>query len=221
MKNKKLRYTIAAGVLCAAWLAFAVWYAVTCNGSRLVTPTDVSGYVFQPGDLPMLSAGVLVAGFALYLFVLLVQAILKNNKTAQTSRTTRRLNPKLGFLGFAGLLGLLGFWTFRVDGSVYPFVFFIFFGFFGFFYEGKMSGTFMDERYTENVTRAQLGALKISFVLMVAAMIILSRGRFEYTGIAALILLSLAIGLMIFLSEYLLYRYDHDEQIAAEEEGER
>lgn len=51
---------------------------------------------------------------------------------------TRRLNPKLGLLGFFGFLGFIGgAWT-R----------FVFFGFFGFFYEGKMSNTLMDERFS-------------------------------------------------------------------------
>ena len=43
-------------------------------------------------------------------------------------------------------------------------------------------------------------------------------GNLEYTLVAAIIILSLALGLGIFLSEYLLFRYDHDDQ--AEEGGE-
>ena len=43
-------------------------------------------------------------------------------------------------------------------------------------------------------------------------------GNLEYTLVAAIIILSLALGLGIFLSEYLLFRYDHDDQ--AEESGE-
>jgi hypothetical protein len=56
---------------------------------------------------------------------------------------------------------------------------------------------------------------------MLAALIILCQGKFlgnlEYTLIAAIIILSLALGMGIFLSEYLLFRYYHDDQA---EEGE-
>lgn len=218
--NKRAVQAVVGGILCAGWVAFATWYALNFNGGRLVYPTDTAAFVLQPKDLPMVLAGVFVLAYAAWLIVLLARAILKNSKTARSSRTTRRLNPKLGFLGLLGLLGLTGFWTYRVDGSAFPFVFFIFFGFFGFFYEGKMSCTFMDERYTENRARAQTAALKIAFAVMVLALVVLSRGRFAYTGIAAMILLAIGVALEIFLSEYLLYRYDHDGQQALNGEGE-
>ena len=35
----------------------------------------------------------------------------------------------------------------------------------------------------------------------------------EYTLIAVLIVLSLTVALDLFLSEYLLYRYDHSDQL--------
>lgn len=41
---------------------------------------------------------------------------------------------------------------------------------------------------------------------------------YEYALIATIIILSLALGLGIFLSEYLLYRYDHDDQADESEE---
>ena len=84
-----------------------------------------------------------------------------------------------------------------------------------------MSGTFMDERFRENIARAKLKAYKIAFGVMLIALIILCQGKLfgnlEYTLIASIITLSLALALGIFLSEYLLYRYDHDDQA---EEGE-
>ena len=43
-------------------------------------------------------------------------------------------------------------------------------------------------------------------------------GNLEYTLIAYVIIISLALALKIFLSEFLLYRYDHDEQL--EESGD-
>lgn len=92
---------------------------------------------------------------------------------------------------------------------------FVFFIFFGFYYEGKMSGTFMDEQFRENAARAQLKAYKIGFTINFIALIIFSQGYIlknaEYTLAALIILLSLSLALCIFLGEYLLYHYDNDE----------
>ena len=138
------------------------------------------------------------------------------------SFSAKAINPKLGCFGVLGFLGFAGFWTYSVDGTVFPFAFFLFFGFFGFYYEGKMSGTFMDERFRENIARAKLKAYKITFGVMLLALIILCQGKLfgnlEYTLIASIITLSLALALGIFLSEYLLYRYDHDDQAEESEE---
>ena len=79
-----------------------------------------------------------------------------------------------------------------------------------------MSGTFMDERFRQNAVLAKLKASNIAFTIIFVALIVLCRGRLfqnlEYTLIAAIIMLSLVLALWIFLAEYLLYRYDHDEQ---------
>ena len=87
---------------------------------------------------------------------------------------------------------------------------------------GRMSGTFMDERFRENIVRAKLKAYRITFDIMFFALVILCQGKLfgslEYTLIAVIIMLSLALALGMFLSEYLLYRYDHDDQI---DEGEK
>ncbi|KAI4448423.1 hypothetical protein C823_002943 [Eubacterium plexicaudatum ASF492] len=161
----------------------------------------------------------LTCAYLVALFVMLFIHAGKKQIQAVETGVTRKINPKLGCLG---VLGFAGFWTYPVDGTVFPFAFFLFFGFFGFYYEGKMSGTFMDERFRENIVRAKLKAYRITFGVMLAALIILCQGKLfgnlEYTLIAAIIILSLALGLGIFLSEYLLYRYDHDDQ--AEEGGE-
>ena len=75
----------------------------------------------------------------------------------------------------------------------------------------------MDERFRENAAYAQLKAYRITFSIMHVALIILCQGKLfgnlEYTLIAAIITLSLALALGIFLSGYLLYRYDHDESV--------
>ena len=59
-------------------------------------------------------------------------------------------------------------------------------------------------------------------IFWIVALVILCQGKLfgnlEYTLIAAIITLSLALALGIFLSEYLLYRYDHDDQADVGEE---
>lgn len=83
-----------------------------------------------------------------------------------------------------------------------------------------MSGTFMDERFRENAVRAQLSALKVTCSIIFVTLIVLCQGKLfgnlNYTLIAVIILLSLALALGIFLSEYLLYRYDHDDNFGEE-----
>lgn len=57
---------------------------------------------------------------------------------------------------------------------------------------------------------------------MLVALLILCQGKLfgslEYTLIATIITLSVALALGIFLSEYLLYRYDHDDLADESEE---
>lgn len=150
------------------------------------------------------------------LFILLIFSIVKGWKQIEKTNTTRKLNPKLGYLGLLGFLGFAGFWTYSHYGIVSPFAFFGFFGFFGFYYEGKMSGTFMDERFRENANRAQLVAYRTTFVMILIALFTLCKGELfgnlEYNLIAGIIVLSFALALGVFLSEYLLYRYDQADE---------
>lgn len=78
-----------------------------------------------------------------------------------------------------------------------------------------MSNTFMDERYKENKMKAHLAANKIALTIIFITTVTLGRGKFmgnlEYTLIAYIIIVSLSIALQLFLSEFLLYRYDHDD----------
>lgn len=220
MKRFNWKFTLILGVIVVLLLAAASWYSITFNDWRLVAPID--HYTLQPRDLPMLISIGLVILYALYLGVLLIGAIIAEKRRRETSRTTRKINPWLGLLGFFGFFGFLGFWTYSVDKSVFPFVFFMFFGFFSFFYEGKMSNTFMDERFEENRVRAELTAHRAAIAVIFLTLIVLSRGallgNLEYTLIAVVILLSLAVALDVFLGEYLLYRYDCDDQL--DESGE-
>lgn len=221
MKKNRWKLMIGSGVFCILFLLCSVWYAVTCNDSRLVVPMDFDSYVFQVQDLPMIISVLFVWVYVFALVVFMYLHLKKKRQLEQAKNITRKLSPKLGFLGLFGFLGFAGIWTFQTDGSVFPFLFFVFFGFFGFFFESKMSGTFMDERFRENADRAQLIALRTTVTIIFIALILLGQdrlfGKLEYTLIALSITLSLALALGVFLSEYLLYRLDYDEEM---EDGE-
>lgn len=222
MKKNKAKILIGCGIFCVLCILVSSWYAVKINDSRLVVPMDFNSYTFQIKDLPMIISVSLICIYVFTLFITLIVSIGRNRQQIERTNTTRKLNPKLGFLGLLGFWGFAGFWTYSIDGSVFPFAFFLFFGFFGFYYEGKMSGTFMDERFRENAILAQLKASKVTFSIILIALIVLCQGKllgnFEYTLIATIIVLSLALALGIFLSEYLLYRYDHDDHADESEE---
>lgn len=224
MIKKSIKIMIGCGVFCILITLAASWYAIMFNDSRLVVPLDFNSYTFQVKDLPMIIAVSLICIYVLALFILLFIGITKRNRQIMETNTTRKVNPKLGFLGLLGCLGFAGFWTYHINGTVSPFIFFLFFGFFGFFYEGKMSGTFMDERFRENAINAQLKSNKITFAIILAALVILCQGRLfgslEYTFIATIITLSLTLAAGIFLPQYLLYHYDHDDQCEESKESE-
>lgn len=135
----------------------------------------------------------------------------------QQTNITCKLNPKFGLLGFLGLAGFIGIWTYQTNRETFPFIFFAFFGFFGFFFEGKMSNTLMDERYVENKKQAQLEAYHIGFSITAMTLIASSWEWLFPTNDTKLmfltISLSLVYGLVIFLSEYLLYRYDYNDHM--------
>lgn len=221
MKTNKKKIWIGCGIFCVLSVLLSAWYAVTYNDSRLVVPMDFKDYVFGIRDLPMIVSVSLTCIYLVALFIMLFVYAEKKQRQAEETGVTRKINPKLGCLGVLGFLGFAGFRTYSVNGTIFPFAFFLFFGFFGFYYEGRMSGTFMDERFRENIVLAKLKAYRITFGIMLIALIILCQGKLfgnlEYTLIAAIITLSLALALGIFLSEYLLYRYDHCDQA---EEGE-
>ena len=208
------------GAACAALTAAAAWYDLTYNGGKLVYP--IHSYAFAPTDIPMLLAVGLDVLYVLYLAFLLVRGIRAQKDHVVKTGRTRRLSPKLGFLGFCGFLGFAGFWTYGAMGDLTGFMFFAFFGFFGFFFEGKMSNTLMDERYKENAVRAELKALRIGFGIIFFLLLFAGQARRLTAELVAPILIAgiaLTVALTIFLSEYLLYRYDHDDAAAMEEDG--
>ena len=215
MQPKTKRFFLLAGGACALSLAASIWYAVTYQDARLVEPMDFSTYTFRAGDLPMLLAMALVCLYVLALAAVLFRSAFRRQRGTASANRTRTASPKLGWLGLLGFLGFGGFWTYSVNGEVFPFLFFLFFGFFGFFYEGRLSNTFMDERFQQEAALAERQAYRVSNSIMFLGLILLCRGRLfgtlEHTLIAVLIVFSLAFALQIFLREYLLYRYDHEE----------
>lgn len=158
--KKKWKIWTGAGIVCVLVLLAAVWYSVQYNDSRLVEPMDFGSYVFRAQDFPMIFALMLIWGYAAALVATLILASLRSQDKKGAGKTTRQLNPKLSLLGMLGFLGFGGFWTYHIDGSVFPFAFFLFFGFFGFYYEGKMSGTFMDERFPAECGQSQAQSRK-------------------------------------------------------------
>ena len=80
-----------------------------------------------------------------------------------------------------------------------------------------MSNTFMDERYKENKMQAHAVANRTALEMIFLATLLLGQGKLlgnlEYNFIAYIIVVSLAIALEVFLSEFLLYHYDHDDPI--------
>lgn len=221
MKKKKAAAVIIAGVVCLVLVLASSWYSVAFNESRLVVPMKISEYTFRMKDLPMICSISLFCLYILYLGVLLIKGII-NKKDPSVNQYTRKISPKLGYLGFLGLAGFLGFWTYHVNKNFSAFVFFLFFGFFGFYYEGKMSGTLKDERYRENRLKASVKSYQISTIIIFLALIVLGQGRamisLDFTLIAFVIVVTLALALQIFLSQYLLYRYDHSEPSGESEE---
>ncbi len=70
--------------------------------------------------------------------------------------------------------------------------------------------------------KAYFSANKTTLTIIFIATIILGQGRLmgnlEYTFIAYIIIVSIALALELFLSEFLLYHYDNDLQIDESEE---
>lgn len=214
MKKNNKKRIIFLGVFCVLLIIASLLYTAVFNDARFIAPIDMSEYVFRLKDLPVIISGILFALYILYIFALLVKAAIINRHKETEAQYTRMLNPRFGYCGLFGLFGFLGFWTYSVDKTVFPFVFFMFFGFFGFFYKGKMSNTFIDERYKENKIKAQITADEIAFSIIFIATLFLGQGslmgNMEYTLIAFVISVALSIALKMFLGMYLLYHYDND-----------
>ncbi|MDD3403973.1 MAG: DUF3796 domain-containing protein [Hespellia sp.] len=213
MSKRKLRATVIMGIGLVILIIIGVVYSLLFNDGRWVYETNLSEYVFIPKDIPMLVIGALAAIYVIYLVISIFQAAIQKKQTDK--RYSRRISPLLGFAGFFGFAGFAGFWTYAEGKIIFPFIFFVFFGFFGFFFEGKMSNTLEDELYMENKKRAELKAYKTGFQLLFITIWLVGMGLFsqyvEWCAIFMLISISLIYALVLFLSSYLLYRYEKGE----------
>lgn len=143
-----------------------------------------------------------------------ITEILNKNNFNKMNTHTRRINPKLGIFGVFGVMGFLGFMETSSGVNTVPFcLFFSFFGFFGFFYEGKMSNTFIDERFKENTSKAKSIGTTTGLMIIIIVTIVFA-GRINDAKLLVKILIStiaLAFGISGFLQQYLLYRFENKE----------
>ena len=187
MSKKQIKRIIFMGLGCAVLLIAAVIYSLLYNEGRWVKEMDMSTYVFSPKDIPMLAVGVLIAVYAVYILVLCVRNAL--SKKYPDKKYSRTISPLWGFCGI--------------------------FGFFGLFFEGKLSHTLEDELFQENRRKAQLKAYKTGFRLLFIVIWLMGLGMFsrnvEWCAIFMLISVSFIYALVLFLSNYFLYRYEKGE----------
>ena len=219
LPKKTIRRLIIGAVVVIALLLAGVAYSLAFNDGRWVYMMDLSTYVFQPQDLSMIIPGALLFLYVIYFLVAIWRHVVHLMFTPEPSedgrRYSRTVSPKLGWLGFFGFLGFGGFWTYAAFDKIFPFIFFVFFGFFGLFFEGRLSHTLEDELFQENRRRAELKAYRIGFVLLFVVIWLMGMGflsrNVEWCAIFMLAAISLIYGLVIFLSNYLLYRYEKAE----------
>lgn len=212
MLKKQIKRIIIMSVSTIIISIASIIYSLLFNEGRLVKKMDMSSYVFSLKDLPMIIAGMMVVICAIYIVIV----CLKNKFKAKENKQlySRTISPYLGICGIFGFLGFGGFWTYYRYHLIFPFIFFIFFGFFGFFFEGKLSHTLEDELFLENKRKAELKAYKIGFSLLFIVIYLMGMGMFEsnveWCAIFMLISISLIYALVLFLSNYLLYRYEKE-----------
>lgn len=219
LPKKTIRRLIAGAIIVIVLLLLGVAYSLAFNNGRWVYNMDLSTYVFQAQDLAMLIPGALIFCYVIYFLIAIwrhvVRLMFHPEPSEDGRHYSRTVSPKFGWCGFLGFLGFAGFWTYANSGEITPFIFFICFGCFGFFFEGKLSHTLEDELFQENRRRAELKAYRIGFVLLYFVILLVGMGLFkrnvEWCAIFMFAAISLIYGLVLFLSNYLLYHYEKAE----------
>lgn len=210
--KSRLKKFIGIGMVLGLIFVCSTIYTLFYNEGRFIYPMDMAHYVFTIKDVPMIISIGLVIVYILYGVMWLFKHILLSKQ--EKSNYTRKLNPHLGLLGILGFLGFSGFWTYSQNKVMFPFIFFAFFGFFGFFFEGKLSHILEDELYQNNKREAEIKAYRIGFSLLFIVIWLVGMGMFthhiEWMAIFLLISMSLIYALVLFLSQYLLYRLERD-----------
>ncbi len=209
MSKKQIKKIIFMGVGCALLLIVGTIYSLLYNNGRWVKNMDMSEYVFSYKDIPMLVIGALIALYAIYIVIICFKNVF--SKTAGKNDIQEQFLLTGDFVECLVFWGLADFDTHKF-GEIFPFAFFIFFGFFSFFFEGKLSHILEDELFQENKRKAQLEAYKIGFKLLFVVIWLMAIGMFsrnvEWCAMFMLISVSLIYALVLFLSNYLLYRYE-------------
>lgn len=219
LPKKTIRRLILGAVVTIALLLLGVALSLSFNDGRWVYNMDLSTYSFQPKDLFMLIPGALIFCYVIYFLIAIwrhvVRLMFHPEPSEDGRHYSRTVSPKFGWCGFLGFLGFAGFWTYANSGEITPFIFFICFGCFGFFFEGKLSHTLEDELFQENRRRAELKAYRIGFALLFVVIWLMGMGflsrNVEWCAVFMLASMSLIYGLVLFLSNYLLYRYERME----------
>ena len=207
LPKKTIRRLILGAIVTIALLLLGVALSLSFNDGRWVYIMDLSTYVFQPQDLAMLIPGALIFCYVIYFLIAIwshvVRLMFRPEPSEDGRQYSRTISPHFGWLGFFGFLGFGGF------------IFFVFFGFFGFFFEGKLSHTLEDELFQENRRRAELKAYRIGFALLFIVIWLMGMGflsrNVEWCAVFMLASMSLIYGLVLFLTNYLLYRYERME----------
>lgn len=208
----KIKKVAMLGIVIFVTLIACSSYSLNYNEGRIVLPMDYSNYTFQIKDISMWLAIALMIAYVFYVVALIISATLKRQR--EDGNYTRRIDARFGYFGFAGFLGFIGFYTYYQFNYYAPFAFFMFFGFFGFFYEAKLAHLYKDERYLQNADKARAQATTFGFSLIFLLLIFICMGDANHINIAfplMLISISIICGLTIFLNEYLLYKYDSEE----------
>lgn len=219
LPKKTIRRLILGAIVTIALLLLGVAYSLAFNDGRWVYIMDLSTYVFQPQDLAMLIPGALIFCYVIYFLIAIwshvVRLMFRPEPSEDGRRYSRTVSPRFGWCGLFGFLGFGGFWTYAEFGQIFPFIFFVFFGFFGLFFEGRLSHTLEDELFQENRRRAELKAYRIGFALLFIVIWLMGMGflsrNVEWCAVFMLASMSLIYGLVLFLSNYLLYRYERME----------
>lgn len=214
MKKKRFRLLIL-GVIAILLFGITAYLSVKTNQGRLLYPATFTDYTFRIADLPLIVGWVVLAVFLIDLVATLTVHHMATKRDFDKHGRVIRPNPKLGYLGFLGFTGFLGVFTELLYRNAAPFTLFILFGFFGYFYEDKITKTLSDERQRINRREAQAKANGLGFKLQILVLILaMLAGMTGHVSIVAAVLtagVSLVCALTIYLTEYLVYRYDKND----------